>query len=498
MSLLYSQTATASVDAGTKTITVSGMDLNPVLPGMVINLGARDRVRGDGLIIASVAATGSSGGTITTVGNVDTAFSSSPFVIDTRDFNGSASNYALAAFAQVLNALMKLTSPLTTLFGGSRVLALDKDSAPAISRLMFAVAGRLWSAIEHRTLAGRETLSIRSYPDGTTPVESITIDLPTGGVDALSNIWGMTAATTVDLGSVPHRIVYMSGSATISSFGRAPKRHRDIVFLNDGSTLVHSASIQLPSGLNISVSSGDRAQAYCDDSGNWIVTHYTRADGSPVVSRARNNSYITGPAGSDRVQRWQTNGVDRWSVYATAAAEGGANTGSDFAIARYADAGGFLDVPMSINRASGVVSFTKRPLFDGGPAFVAGLPANQSVSNGAQFLTAGALYNRGNAYNSSNYAFTATIAGVYHFDLIVTILGGAASIGQCGLALRVNGNDYTQTFDSKARDYNNLALSAIIALSPGDYVQPIVFLDSMQGTPVAQAGRSLFSGHFVS
>lgn len=56
----------------------------------------------------------------------------------------------------------------------------------------------------------------------------------------------------------------------------------------------------------------------------------------------------------------RTNGISRWQVQmANATAEAGANAGSNFAIVRYADAGTLIDVPFSINRASGDVTLTK-------------------------------------------------------------------------------------------------------------------------------------------
>ncbi|MGE7419087.1 hypothetical protein ACQKLZ_32870, partial [Methylobacterium tarhaniae] len=134
MSLLYSPSATATVAVNTNAITVAGMDLSAVLPGMVINLGARDRLTGDGYIITAVTPNGSLGGTLTTVGAIPTAFNNAAFVVDTRDFNGTAPNYLIAMYTQTLATLLRLTSPLTNLFSGSRVLALDKETPGAISR----------------------------------------------------------------------------------------------------------------------------------------------------------------------------------------------------------------------------------------------------------------------------------------------------------------------------------------------------------------------------
>ncbi len=139
---------------------------------MTISLGARGRLTGDSYIIAIVTPSGTSGGTLTVLDPVGTAFNSAGFVIDTRDFNGTAPNYLIASYTQVLNALLRLTSPLTNLFTGSRQVALDKDSAGAVSRLLYAIGGRVWGSVEQRTITytptgvaavTTETLAVRAY-----------------------------------------------------------------------------------------------------------------------------------------------------------------------------------------------------------------------------------------------------------------------------------------------------------------------------------------------
>lgn len=284
MSLIYSQTATATVAAGNSVISVTGMDISSILPGMVIHLGSRSRVKGDGFIISSVAANGSTGGTIRTIDNVDSTFNAAGFVVDTRDYNGSAPNYLIATYTQVLNALLKLTSPLTNLFSGSRVLALDKDAAPAVSRLMYAIAGRLWGSIEQRTVGNIETLAIRAYPDGTTPLDALIADLSTGSIDFITMRGEVTGAETIDIGSKSNQVIGVTGAARIVSFGAAKNKARDVVFFTSGSTLVHSNSLNLPaSGQNITVEAGDRLRAHSDSNGNWIIYSYTKWHGKPVT-----------------------------------------------------------------------------------------------------------------------------------------------------------------------------------------------------------------------
>jgi hypothetical protein len=62
------------------------------------------------------------------------------------------------------------------------------------------------------------------------------------------------------------------------------------------------------------------------------------------------------------------NSNPRWEMHLIdSTAEAGADSGSNFKIARFSDAGALLDTPFGIDRATGVVSFTKTPLVAGSP-----------------------------------------------------------------------------------------------------------------------------------
>lgn len=79
---------------------------------------------------------------------------------------------------------------------------------------------------------------------------------------------------------------------------------------------------------------------------------------------ATGGSYVTGAAATYRGTLYQTSGVTRWSMGANATAES-TNSGSDFSIDRYNDAGAWLDTPLSISRATGVLTLTQRPIWAG-------------------------------------------------------------------------------------------------------------------------------------
>jgi hypothetical protein len=81
---------------------------------------------------------------------------------------------------------------------------------------------------------------------------------------------------------------------------------------------------------------------------------------------ATGGTYVTGAAGTYRGTLYQTSGVTRWSNGANTTAEG-TNSGSDFSIDRYNDAGAWVDTPLAIARATGVVTLLQRPIWGATP-----------------------------------------------------------------------------------------------------------------------------------
>ncbi|TXN23982.1 hypothetical protein [Methylobacterium sp. WL9] len=294
MSLLSSPNATATVAQNTSAVTIAGMDLAGVQPSMLLHLGARDRKKGDGLIIASVAPNvGSTGGTLTLVGPVDAAFTNAAFLIDTGSYNGAGEVLKVDAAYEVLNALRSLTSPNTNVYGGDRIVALDKKLATNVSYLALSIGGRSWGRLEQRTLSytptggsqvSTEAASLRALPDGTTPIDAVLVDLATGGVDVRKASIPMVSAALLDLSSAPMAKVAVTGSAAITSFGPGKHLERLVRFVDGGNVLTHNAtSLILPGGANIVTRPGDCLHATSDVAGNWRVHSYDRADGTPLI-----------------------------------------------------------------------------------------------------------------------------------------------------------------------------------------------------------------------
>jgi hypothetical protein len=294
MPLYGPSTATATVAANTNVVTITGMDLNAVVQqGMTINFGARDRAVGDAWIINTVAPNGTNGGTLTTAGSIPTAYNSVPFLIDARGFNGTDSSYAAAVSLKLLTTLSNLLGSATNLFAGSRQLVLDKVASTAVGRVAFAIAGRSWGDIAQRSYtytptggqaASIETLAARAFPDGTTPIDALIVDLSTGGVDARQASATMASASTTDLSSAPFTKVALTGAATVTSFGPGKHLWRRVHVVDGGATLTHNAtSLILIGGANIVTQKGDCFEITSDGAGNWRMRGYERADGTPLI-----------------------------------------------------------------------------------------------------------------------------------------------------------------------------------------------------------------------
>jgi len=85
----------------------------------------------------------------------------------------------------------------------------------------------------------------------------------------------VASATTTDLGAAAGRIVDVTGTTTITSFGTVAAGVWRIVRFTGALTLTHNAtSLILPGAANILTVAGDCCIAVSLGSGNWVVTHY--------------------------------------------------------------------------------------------------------------------------------------------------------------------------------------------------------------------------------
>lgn len=112
--------------------------------------------------------------------------------------------------------------------------------------------------------------------------------------------------------------------------------------------------------------------------------------------------------GTTRAVQYNTSGVIRWLVYANNVEELGANTGSNFRIARYSDDGTNIGVPFEINRATGEIYLNGDLILNSGREIKVGGSALRSGTDPTNSLTlfngtapSGTLTNGVTLYSSS-------------------------------------------------------------------------------------------------
>lgn len=92
--------------------------------------------------------------------------------------------------------------------------------------------------------------------------------------------------------------------------------------------------------------------------GNGSITLATPQDINTTSSPSFANVNLSAAAGSARNINFKTSGTSRWEFSANATAESGSNTGSDFAINRFNDAGTYQDSPIIITRSTGAMTLS--------------------------------------------------------------------------------------------------------------------------------------------
>ena len=130
-----------------------------------------------------------------------------------------------------------------------------------------------------------------------------------------------------------------------------------------------------------------------DDSNNVNITDASDVALRVIASTGSASLAVSAPAGADAGLQFRTGLLRRWDVNRAWDAESGSNAGSTFNINRYNDAGGWLSTSVSIDRATGRVTFgdvttsSGIELGSGGPRITIGTGApSHSAPNGSVYL----------------------------------------------------------------------------------------------------------------
>jgi len=139
-----------------------------------------------------------------------------------------------------------------------------------------------------------------------------------------------------------------------------------------------------------------------------------------IVAAAPQLIVNTSTVQNRNMQFW-TNGLPRWGVQTDNASESGANAGSNFQIFRSSDAGSFIDSPISISRATGLVTIADGLIFT--PAAV---PTASHVGYlGIPQTTKSGNYGPGQADLGTEIFFTASATATLPANASVPIVIGS-------------------------------------------------------------------------
>jgi hypothetical protein len=217
-----------------------------------------------------------------------------------------------------------------------------------------------------------------------------------------------------------------------------------------------------------------------------------------------------GPSTAARATEWRTAGIERWRL-TMSNTETGSNVGSDFQVFRFSDAGTFVDTPLSITRATGITTFSERPMFSTATPWdslnlpyplsttvaastylplaggtLTGNLNGTTVSLSGSLLAAGGTFDNGSNGYSTASNFTVTDGNASNAVNIYPNLPGASynSLVQAGDAAVIGG---------AGAGTGNLTLAAWVSGAAASGIRLTPTSTTIAGT-VAVTGTSTFSG----
>lgn len=220
-------------------------------------------------------------------GILDLAPAASNFVAATGTGTVNFLNNAVATAG--VTRTVRFDSVMTLVHSASRIVL------PGAANVVTAAGDQ---AVFHYLGPSPDAWECISYQraDGTALVASAAVDSTKLPLDGSGQMTGplklkaqvtLTADATVDLGAATANSVYLSGSATVTSFGTsAAAGTRYLVQFAAGIVLTASSTMVLPGSANITTQSGDIAEFEYAGSGAWRCQYYTRKDGTSLVGAA--------------------------------------------------------------------------------------------------------------------------------------------------------------------------------------------------------------------
>jgi hypothetical protein len=250
----------------------------------------------------------------------------------------------------ILNSYGVAASPIW-LLGGQTIKFVITDAADVTQRIIDYVSG-----VNDVTTSATQSEWVAS---GTTPTYISATSFSLAGDQRGTFQVGRRLLTTNTAGSRYSTILTSTFATSVTT----------ITVSNDSGTLDSGLSAVfygLISAVNTSLPAISTSGAVTFGGPNITLTPASGPATWSVRTTAGNaGSYVFGTGSSDR-----------WRIVKNADTESGSNTGSNFEINRYDDAGSLLGTAIGINRANGTITFTNT----GGPSFIVTAPAAQTPS----------------------------------------------------------------------------------------------------------------------
>jgi hypothetical protein len=214
------------------------------------------------------------------------------------------------------------------------------------------------TASETGSSAG-SNFEIISYSDlgaGTVP---FTINRATGltGLTSLS----VSGVTTITAGAASVLNVSDSayGSTNQITLTGTGINGANIKLIGDGATTPNKSIRAKGGSFQVLNSAYSAAILSITDGGTLTTTNVTAGGAvSAGTNTVLGNLIVNGPVANNRVLRFQTAGLGRWSLFADGTAESGSNAGSNLVLYNYDDSGTVIGTAFSMTRATGNALFS--------------------------------------------------------------------------------------------------------------------------------------------
>ena len=223
----------------------------------------------------------------------------------------------------------------------------------------------------------------------------------------------VAAASTTAIGAAAGNVVWVTGTATISSFDTILNGGtRIVVFASSGSVLVASSTLVLPGGASITVNANDVFEFVCSGTNAWICTSYKSQAGQVITFNGRQGAISMNSGDVTSALGYTPYNSSNPSGFITSSGSISGSSGSCTGNAASA-----TSAPNYLPLAGGYLS--------GAGTQIGSLDGNWSVRSGWQNYNAASYVSNSSNMNTTNWASDCGVGGIS--GLFSTYYGGAVT-----------------------------------------------------------------------